>query len=140
MENQSSQIQPVTLKVDETPKDLGHGPLLDAMYFLWDAFSRANMDFFPINDTFKNMDTQHMLEGDHIDVAIRQQLWNSDDKELIFIYLRDENIDLENVDEHTLKLVYKDVPIYIHIVKDTEGNTNLVGFSYEHEMWKKPSA
>lgn len=121
-------------------KDLPHGDLLNAMYFIWDAFSRAvGLDFFPVKQTAYWMTHSDELRGDHLDIGLRIGQWNSEDKDLLLIYLNDENLNLQDVNENTKKLVYKDIPIYFHFYEDSDNLKNLTMFTYEHESWKLPN-
>lgn len=149
MENQTTNTQPIFIpkaqeetvkeEIVQKPIDIGHNLLLAALYFVFDAFDRCSMTFFLVKDTAKNAKTSHMLEGDHIDIGVRKLEWSNDQKDVLFLFLTQENaaITEELPDKITLK--WNDVPIVIHLYDDSPCVTALVPITYEHEIWLIPN-
>lgn len=120
-------------------QDLGHEKLLSCLYFVFDAFERCGMHFFLVRETATNANSSHMLEGDHIDIGVRENEWLNDQKDLLFAYLNEEHV--QKVSELPKSITYKwnDVLFTIHIYPDNPSILALVPISYEHEIWMLPN-
>lgn len=136
---EEQQVPMEAVNNDEKIEDLGYSVLLSCLYFLFDAFERCGLDFFLVRDTAKKAKTSYMLEGDHIDIGVRQNEWANDQKDILFPYFEQEHA--EKISELPNEIVYKwnDVKFTIHIYPDNPLLLALVPINYEHEIWKIPN-
>jgi hypothetical protein len=119
--------------------DLGHTKLLSCLYFIFDAMERAGLEFFLVKDTAKKAMTEYMLEGDHIDVGLRINEWQNDQKDILFMYFQDERVEQTKDEPKLLEFVWNDVPFRIHLYPDSMCTLALVPIVYEHETWRIPN-
>lgn len=119
--------------------DLGHHKLLSTLYFIFEAFGRAGIDFFLIRDTAHKAMTEHMLEGDHIDIGVRSLEWANDQKDLLFAYFDQEGVSKTKDEPGIIEFIYQDVPFVIHFYEDNPCVTALIPIIYENEHWKIPN-
>lgn len=144
METQTTNIPVNQMPVTETVTapvvvDLGHDKLLSCLYFLFDAFDRAGMEFFLVKGTAKKAMNEDMLEGGHIDIGVRRLEWDNDQKDILFTYLQNEHIEEVSKLPDKLTLKWNDVPFTINIYVDNPCITALIPIVYEHEHWKIPN-
>jgi len=125
--------------VTPTTKVFTHEQLLKGLYFIFDAFKRCSINFFLVRETAHNAMTEHMLEGDHLDIGIRKLEWVNDQKELLFPFFEQEHVEIVNDLPDIITCKWQDIPFTIHLYDDNLCTTALVPIVYEHEHWKIPN-
>jgi len=125
--------------VEPDPVDLGHDVLLPVLYFIWDAFNRAAMDFFAVRQTAKAIIGKDQLSGDSIEIGIRRNEWISDNKDLFDIFMENEGILPENETPEGVTYMKNGVAINLHVYEDNPCVTNLVPVQYEYEKFNVPN-
>lgn len=119
--------------------DLGHDKLLEGLYFIFDAFERCGIDFFLVRETAHQAMSEHMLEGDHLDIGVRQLEWNNDQKDLLFAFFDQERVEKTKDIPGLIEFKWKDIPFDIHFYEDNPCVTALIPIIYENENWKIPN-
>lgn len=94
-------------------KDWPHDKLVSALYWIYDAFDRANMGYFFVYSTAESILQQKDLEGDGIHVGVRFNEWTSGSKP-IFDAFAGEPVVKSNIKAETLKNIMNDIYIYDH--------------------------
>lgn len=129
-----------TVEVPVKPTiDLGHEKLLSGLYFIFDAFERCGLDFFLIRDTAHKAMNEEKLEGDHLDIGVRQLEWNNDQKDLLFAHFDNEHVEKTKDIPGLVEFTWQDIPFSIHLYEDNPCVTALVPIIYENEHWKIPN-
>ncbi len=126
-----------TLGVEE--KNYSHEQLLIALYWIYDVFERANMNFFVIDDTARAIRRQGNLYGSQVTIGTRLLEWVSGSKTLIDTYLQDESIDTTEEPDKVTYIAPNGVPIVLHIFNGDETITSLDQIPYEHEYFQIPN-
>ena len=148
MDNQTPNQQPIinkTTKEDilpDTPlvvNEIPHGKLLATLYFLLDAFDRAQVTFFLVKQTAHDAMTGHQLTGDHLDVGVRNNEWINGNQEILFPYFEQEHVELKSELPESLTYEWQDVPFTIHFYPDNECLLALNTLAYEYESWFIPN-
>jgi hypothetical protein len=131
------QIHPVV--ADKPVVELPHDQLMKGLYFLLDAFDRAQVTFFLVRQTAKDAINQHQLTGDHLDVGVRNNEWINGNQEILFPYFDQENVVLKSELPDSLTYEWQDIPFTIHFYNDNECITALNTVAYEYEGWYIPN-
>jgi hypothetical protein len=127
MEN--TKIQPITTKY--SPQQL-----LDALYYIWDAFERSNMPFFLVWDTARQAILNADLRGDKVEVGVRAVEWRSGAKRIFDAFVN-EPIEEES---DTVTYEFHGVPVIVHIFeKDHECIVQTDMVRYRYEEFKVPN-
>lgn len=131
---------PVTPGIPVKPTvDLGHDKLLATLYFIFDAFERCGIEFFLVKDTAHKAMQERKLEGDRLDIGVRQLEWNNDQKDILFAYFDQERVEKTKDEPGIVEFTYQDIPFVIHLYEDNPCVTALVPIIYENEHWKIPN-
>lgn len=130
----------ITVKPPEpTVIDLGHDKLLSGLYFIFDAFERCGLEFFLVKDTAHKAMQERKLEGDHLDIGVRQLEWNNDQKDILFAYFDQERVEKTKDVPGLVSFKWNDIPFTIHLYEDNPCVIALVPIIYENEHWKIPN-
>lgn len=89
-----------------------HEDLLKALYWAFDIFERAAMPFFLVYKTAEDVLETKQLEGDAIQVGVRDVEWASGARRIQDPYTE--------VEENVFEFKSGDVPIILHIFKDDQ--------------------
>lgn len=125
-------------KVNDIVNEFTHEQLMRCLYFLYDAFHRAAVDFFLVKDTAKNALSKHMLDT-KIDVGVRRLEWSNDNKDMLFPFFEQERVNIIKQDDFRLDCTYQDIPFTIHIYDDNPCIKYLVPIVYEYEGFLVPN-
>jgi hypothetical protein len=108
--------------------------LLNALYWIWDAFERANMPFFLVNQTAKDATNDHDLTGDKVEIGVRRLEWVSGGRRILDSFI-------QPIAEDTTKAEYnhEGVPVIVHIYDDHDCIINTDSKIYRHELFKLPN-
>jgi hypothetical protein len=127
-----------TETITQTPPngDLPAEKLLAALYYIWDAFERANMPFFLVYQTARDVMLNHDLTGSKVEVGVRGVEWISGAKRVF------DNFAGEPLEETPEKATYMHVgvPIVVHVYqKDDECIVQTDMVRYRYEEFKVPN-
>lgn len=93
-----------------------HDQLLQALYWIFDAFERSNMNFFLIYSTAESVLEQKDLEGDKITVGVRDMIWASGARQIFETYVQY----VEKVDNKLTYTADNGVPVEVTVFRDDE--------------------
>ena len=137
MDNQTTNI--TTEPIIETKIDLGHDKLLEALFFFWDGFERASMNFFIIKDTANQIIANVQLSGDKLTFGIRRNEWNGGQQRIFRAFMEHEKILPKKVNENCLLFTYKEVPVYLYIYEENPCLDALDIVFYNNESFNTPN-
>jgi hypothetical protein len=126
-------------KAVRDPHPVDPDKLLTTLYFLYDAFERASLDFFLVRQTARDVINGKRLTTMPVTIGIRHNEWIGGNEELLLAYFEQEHVEMtEKADDH-VTFVYQDIPIMMHIYRDSDSVTALNSVAYEFETWKIPN-
>lgn len=129
----------VTVLVNESESvikhDIPHERLLKALYWVWDAFDRSMVDFFLINQTYKDARKNKDLSGDKLEIGIRRMEWVGGGRRLLDTFM---GLPLEETPT-VARYEYEGVPVLLHIYDDSDCITALDSLVYAREIFKIPN-
>lgn len=126
-----------TLGVEQ--KTYPHEELLAALYWIYDVFERANMNFFVIDDTAHQMRRLDTLSGPQISIGIRLLEWMSGSKTLLDTYFQDDSIDVTLEQDKVTYISPNGVPVVLYIFDGDETITSLDQIQYASEFFQIPN-
>lgn len=118
---------------------IGHHKMLSGLYFLLDAFDRAQVDFFLVKQTAKDAIHKDQLKGDHLHVGVRNNEWINGNQEILFPYFDQEHVELKSELPDSLTYEWQGIPFTIHFYTDNECLMALNTIAYEYESWFVPN-
>lgn len=140
--NKTEKIQPLTTGEphQETIKvaDISHDKLLEALFFFWDGFERASMNFFSVKDTARQIKADQPLEGNSLTLGIRRMEWQGGQDRVFQAFIEHERIEHEDF-EHGIKYTYKGIPVYLYIYDDNPCITTLDIVFYNNDTFNMPT-
>jgi len=116
-------------------QDIDSPLLLNALYWIFDAFERSNMTFFLTYSTAESVLEQKDLEGDKITVGIRDMIWQSGARQIFDTYVQYK-------DKEDNKLTYiadNGVPVELTIFSDDECIMSPDTKMYHSEAFQLPN-
>ena len=125
--------------IDAVIKELDSQILLDALYFIWDAAERGQLQMFLIGDTARDVMANTDLVGDKITVGVRRNEWESGQGRIAQMFMEHELRSPMKVEPAMLTYTYQGVPIVIKIYED---NPTLMGMDvafYRYETFNLPN-
>lgn len=120
------------------PEEIPHELQLRTLYFLYDAFQRAMIDWFLIRQTAKDAMSEHQLTGDHIEIGVRKSEWITG-KEILFMFFGEEHVKTLKEETDYNIFEYQDVPFTLRFYEDSEPLMALIPIQYEHETFLVPN-
>lgn len=108
--------------------------LLDALYWIWDAFERSNVPFFLVFQTAEDAIKQHDLTGDRVEIGVRRMEWVSGGKRIIDAFVMPLS---EGKDEAIYE--YRGVPVIVHVYDDSDCVVQTDMVRYRYEEFKIPN-
>lgn len=115
--------------------DYSHDQLLQALYWIFDAFERPAMPFFVIGDTAKSVLEHKELTGDKITVGVRDMIWLSGAKSIFDTYIQPKEVD---GDKYTY-IADNGVPVEVHVFKDDVCISSPDSKMYYNEVFQLPN-
>ena len=113
--------------------------LLAALYFIWDAAERGQLDIFLIGDTAKQVKADKDLEGDKITVGCRRNEWDSGQGRIAQTFI-EHSLGTKAVEvDNEVVYISAGVPIHIRLYED---NPTLKSFDivfYRYETFNLPN-
>ena len=134
-----NQITNQTIEEGNTQNVLDHHKMLSGLYFLLDAFERAQIQFFLVRQTAHDAKELHQLRGDHIHVGVRNNEWINGNQEILFPYFEQEHVELKSELPNELTYEWQGIPFTIHFYDDNECLMALIPVRYEYEDWNIPN-
>lgn len=123
--------------VDETFIETSHEILLRCLYFLYDAFNRAQIDFFLIRQTAKDAINGNELSH-HLDIGVRKNEWVTG-KEILFMFFGEEHVKIKTESDILITCEYQEAPFVIHLYDDNPCLLALNPIEYQYESFKTPN-
>lgn len=120
-------------------KTYNHDELLRALYFFWDAFERATMNFFLVGKTGEQIKNNENLSGDRLTLGIRRLEWVGGQGGVFKAFMEHEKILPKKLDKDTLLFTYHDVPVYLKLYDDNPYITALDIAFYGNETFNIPN-
>lgn len=118
----------------QSTKTIIPNDLLQALYKIWDAFERANVEFFLVGDTYYAAKANRDLTGDRVTVGIRKNEWISGGRRLI-----DAFITPVSETEDMALYEFEGVPVEVRVYKDSDCILNCDTINYRYESFKTPN-
>lgn len=113
--------------------------LLAALYFIWDAAERGQLQVFLIKDTAKQVIAQEDLSGDKITVGVRRNEWDSGQGRIAQTFLEHE-LNAKAVEKDG-EVIYDchGVPIIIKLYEDNPCLNSFDMVFYKYETFHLPN-
>lgn len=120
-------------KQAEQPVNLPAQELLDALYFFWDGFERATMDFFLVKNTAKQVLLDADLKGDRLTLGVKKNEWRGGQARVFKAYMEHEKVMPQETTDKYMKFLYKNVPVYLYVYDKhpTLDSFDMVFYRYE---------
>lgn len=109
--------------------------LLNALYWIWDAFDRANVQFFLVHQTAEDAMKNYDLTGDKVEVGIRRNEWVSGGRRLLDAFLDTPLTESDTTAEY----VHDGVTILLHNYDDIPSIMQLNPIIYRNESFTVPN-
>ena len=119
-------------------QDLTHEQLLEALFFFWDGFERATMNFFLVKDTARQVIANERLTGDKITIGIRKSEWVGGQQRVFRAFMEHEKILPKRI-QHGLAFNYKGVPVYLYVYEENPCLDSLDFVFYENDTFNTPN-
>jgi hypothetical protein len=120
--------------IEESKPQLTHDQLLKALYWVFDLFDRALINFFLVGKTAECVVFKKQLEGDCIEVGVRHNEWKSGSLRIIEAFAL-----ADKVDKKYALYTYNNIPIIVHILEDHPTITSPDMVLYQSEYFRIPN-
>lgn len=114
--------------------DLPSEKLLNALYWIWDAFSRAHVPFFLVGQTAKDAMANKELTGDKVTVGTRRMEWVSGGRRILDAFAQP----LEE-DQNKATYEFEGTLVIVHVYDDHDCIMNTDSINYKYESFKVPN-
>ena len=122
--------------VEDKPTFL-HDQLMQALYWIWDAFDRASMGMFLVYNTATDAIQNKELRGDRVSVGVRDLEWISGSTPILKAFTEEP---IETTDKYVVfKNPFNEVHIYVYIFKSYPCIESTKELLYENEYFKIPN-
>src|SRR5258708_960227 len=128
-----------TVIVEKFTPSLPHEQLLAALFFFWDGFERASMNFFLIRDTARQVMADTNLSGDKLTLGIRRMEWNGGQARVFQAFMEHEQIKPIKKGEDYYLFDYKGVPVYLYVYDENPCLDALDIVFYNNETFNTPN-
>lgn len=132
-------MSPSTLKKSEPIVNTAftEPELMEALYWIWDAFDRCSMGMFLVYHTAIHAMNNEFMDGNRITVGIRKNEWISGSTPILLAFTG------EPVETWGTYVVFKNpfnaVPVYVYIYADDPCITETAQILYANEYFKVPN-
>lgn len=109
--------------------------LLDALYYMWDAFDRALMPYFLIHKTAEDAMKNRDLTGNKVTLGVRKMEWLGGSRRILEAFT---GTPLTESDE-LVTFEHKGVPIELHLYDDHNCIIQTDMIRYRYEEFKVPN-
>lgn len=115
--------------------------LLDALYWIWDAFERSSIPFFLIYQTYEDAKANHDLTGDKVEIGVRRNEWISGGRRIIDGFILPVTETDDEVIYHYKKVNSSNQPILVivHVYDDSPCIKSLDMIHYRYEEFYVPN-
>lgn len=124
-------------------KTIPHEQLLAALYFIWDAAERGQLDMFLIGETAKQVKAGEDLQGEAVSVGVRRNEWDSGQGRIVKEFLSHElGIHIDVYLKSTLEILsykYQGVAINIKLYEDNPCLKSFDIVFYRYETFNLPN-
>lgn len=129
-------IDPVVIK-DAFDIDFPFDKLMQALYWVWDAFERSSVGMFLVYGTAEVVLQNKLMEGDRITVGVRGNEWRSGSIPILKAFTGEP---VETTEKYVVfKNPLNDVPVYVYIFHEDPCILNTQDVLYEREYFKLPN-
>ncbi len=132
MENTTTVI--ANISEPQAPVSREPQQLLNALYWVWDAFERAAVPFFLVGQTAQDVIANKDLSGDKVEAGIRKMDWISGAKRVLDVFITPK----EETETHAL-YEFEGIPVVLHIYEDSDCIINTDSKVYRYETFKVPN-
>ena len=108
--------------------------LLDGLYWIWDAFERANVHFFLVGKTAEDAMANKELTGFEVEVGVRKNEWISGGRRII-----DSFITPKEEEESVILYEHEDVPVVLKVYEDSDCIRQTDTIMYRYERFQVPN-
>lgn len=118
-----------------------HQKLLEALYLIWDAAERGQLQMFLVGDTAKQAIAQGDLSGDKITVGVRRNEWDSGQGRIAQTFLEHElGHKLVDIDNEVLIQDRAGTPISIKLYNENPylESFDIIYYGYETFLLPNP--
>lgn len=119
--------------------NIPHDKLLDALFFFWDAFDRASLNYFLTGKTAKVVKSGEDLSGEGLTLGVRRLEWVSGQGRIFKDFMTHEEVLPKMKDKDVLLFTYKGVPVVIKLYDDNPCITTLDIAFYGNETFNIPN-
>lgn len=120
---------------EKTPQTYSHEELLEALYWIFAIFERANMKMILIKETGKAVHTRNRLTGDGVHLAARRLEWDSGSKGIIDAMAAYA----EETPDKVTYVANNGVPVYVNLCEDDYCISSPDTMLYENEYFLLPN-
>lgn len=124
---------------EQPPLEFSSEALLDALFFFWDGFERANLNFFLVRDTLEQVVNGEDLHGDALSLGLRKLEWNGGGEGVFRAFMEHEKVLPVGKAENYILARYKDVPVFLYLYEDNPCITGLDIVFYKYETFNIPN-
>lgn len=111
--------------------------LMQALYWIWDAFDRSGMGMFLVYETASHVMNNEHMEGNSITVGVRKNEWISGSTPILKSFTEDP------LEETTTKIVFKNpfnkVPVIVYVYDEDVSITSPQQIFYANEYFMIPN-
>lgn len=116
--------------------------LMQALFWIWDAFERTNMGMFLVYETAECVLQNKDMTGDKITVGVRDLEWISGSTTILKAFTGNPveiSINTEENRFEVFKSPFNEVPVYVYIFKAHPCITNTNQVFYRNEYFMLPN-
>ena len=108
--------------------------LLDGLYWIWDAFERANVHFFLVGQTAEDAIANKDLSGHAVEVGVRKNEWIAGGRRII-----DAFITPKEEEEMIVLYEHEGVPVILKVYEDSDCVRQTDTIMYRYERFQIPN-
>jgi hypothetical protein len=135
----SKQVNKLTkpIETEEEEKKFETIELLQALYFIWEAAERGQLDIFLIGNTARQVLKDEDLQG-KVTLGVRKNEWVSGQGSIFRNYIIHTLGHFDNTDK-LIEIIYMDIPITIKIYDENPTLQGLDTVMYRYENFNLPN-
>ncbi len=130
-------IADAPLVVEPAPITYAHDDLIRGLFWIWDAFDTALMNFFVVGDTAKAILDKTLLDGDKITVGTRWLEWNAGSKSIFYAFTGEPVETKDNC--FIFKNPFNNIRVWVYVFDDNEYIRAPDTVFYQSEYFKVPN-
>ena len=138
MAKKVKKIKP-TVQPEVTPLLHSADLLLETLFFFWDGFERASMNFFLVKDTARQVMGDVDLHGEQLTLGIRKLEWIGGQDRVFLAFIEHEKVPINKLTDTCYHFRYKEVPVLLYIYDENPCVTNLDIVFYKNDTFNIPN-